>query len=69
MSETVFLVATAHAIPVIIGRVIAGKKGAFTAAFFTFLFAGFVGGLRYFIFDIVAVAIALYVCLKIGDEK
>jgi hypothetical protein len=68
MSATVFLIAAAHAIPVIIGRIVGGRQGAFTAAFFTFLFAGFVGGLRYAIFDFAAIAIALYICWNVGDK-
>lgn len=69
MSSTVFWIAAAHSIPVFVGRVFGGKSGAFSMAFFTFLFAGFVGSLRYAIFDFIAIAIALFICLNIGEEK
>lgn len=69
MSSTVFWIAAAHSIPVFVGRVFGGKAGAFSMAFFTFLFAGFVGGLRYAIFDFIAIAVALVICLNIGKEE
>ncbi len=69
MSFTVFWIAAAHAIPVFIGRIFAGRHGAMLMAFFTFLFAAFVGGLRYAIFDFVAIGIALWICWNIGNDN
>lgn len=69
MSSTVFWIAAAHSIPVFLGRMFAGKKGALAMAFFACLVAGFLGSVRYAIFDFIAIGIALLVCIKINEIK
>jgi hypothetical protein len=68
MSTTVLLIAAAHGIPVIIGRILWGKPGASTVAFFTSIVALIFGDLSYAIFDLIAIGIVLYICMNTGSD-
>lgn len=58
MSITVFIIAAAHAIPVLIARVIGGKVGAFAAAIIMSGVALFAGKSQYAVLDLAAIWLA-----------